>query len=231
MANNEDTGTRLRCIRRPFDRHLLNSYLGSQTNLCLLLCIDAYAFLIGINFYVLSSPSLSDISPIFYPLFGDSPTALALAALSVATLIPLAGTSLDTQPSNTVVEIIHTLAFVWLLKSGLWTIVALNLRLDLYFGFSATLLWEYWGIMLTHALFILQASTIPYYAKTNTIALVSALVLLLLNDLYDYGFGMFPPLRYDPGLILATLSVFITLSVVGIASWIFDRHTPAQSGE
>jgi len=216
------SGLRAR-LRRPFPEEWVQYYLGNPASLGWLLVADAAAFLVGISFYVHSDPSLRDLSALAYPLFGDSPAALALAILSVASLLPHLGRPLDDAPSNRLLALVHTLAFVWLVKYGVWTAIALNLRPDLYVGFTPTLLWEYWGILLTHLFFLLQAAVIPYYGRTSREALLTALVLLLLNDAFDYGLGLYPPLRYEAGPLLAGITVALSLCVVWYASWVFDR--------
>ena len=171
-----------------------------------------------------SDPSLGDLSSLAYPLFGDSPTALALATLSVATLLPNLGRRVTDAPSNRLLALLHTLAFVWLVKYGLWTAIALNLRPDLYVGFTPALLWEYWGILITHLFFLLHAAVIPYYGETTREALAAALVFLLLNDAFDYGLGLYPPLRYEAGPLLAGITVSLSFAVIAYAAWAFDRH-------
>ncbi|WP_394354499.1 DUF1405 domain-containing protein [Halobellus ruber] len=220
MADAADLRARL---RRPFPKRWVQYYLGNPASLGWLLVADAAAFLVGISFYVHSDPSLRDLSALAYPLFGDSPTALALAALSVATLLPHLGRSLDEVPSNRLLALVHTLAFVWLVKYGVWTAIALNLRPGLYVGFTPTLLWEYWGILLTHLFFLLHAAVIPYYGRTSRGALAAALLLLLLNDAFDYGLGLYPPLRYEAGPLLAGITVVLSFLTVGYAYWVFDR--------
>ncbi len=220
MVETSDLRARL---RRPLPDRWVRYYLGNPASLGWLLVADAAAFLVGVSFYVHSDPSLRELSALAYPLFGDSPTALALAALSVATLLPHLGRPLSEVPSNRLLSLLHTFAFVWLVKYGVWTAVALNLRPDLYVGFTPTLLWEYWGILLTHLFFLLQAAAIPYYGRTSREALVAALVLLLLNDVFDYGLGLYPPLRYEAGPLLAGITVALSVLVVAYASWVFDR--------
>ncbi|RLM57656.1 DUF1405 domain-containing protein [Halobellus sp. Atlit-31R] len=217
-----DGGWRAR-LRRPFPESWVQYYLGNGASLGWLLVVDGAAFLLGVSFYVHSEPSLADLSSLLYPLFGDSPTALALATLSIATLLPNLGRRLADAPSNRLLTVLHTLAFVWLVKYGLWTAVALNLRPDLYVGFTPALLWEYWGILITHLFFLLQAAAIPYYGRTSREALAAALALLLLNDVFDYGFGFYPPLRYEAGPLLAGITVALSFLVVGYAAWVFDR--------
>jgi len=226
QADNDGTdrsGWRAR-LRRPFPERWVQYYLGNGASLGWLLVVDGAAFLLGVSFYVHSDPSLRELSSLAYPLFGDSPTALALATLSVATLLPNLGRDLADAPSNRLLALVHTLAFVWLVKYGLWTGIALNLRPDLYVGFTPDLLWEYWGILITHLFFLVHAAAIPYYGKTTREALLAALLLLLVNDAFDYGLGLYPPLRYDAGALLAAITVALSFVVVGYAAWAFDRH-------
>ncbi|MFD1598322.1 DUF1405 domain-containing protein [Halobellus rarus] len=211
-------------LRRPFPERWVQYYLGNGASLGWLLVVDGAAFLLGVSFYVHSDPSLGDLSSLAYPLFGDSPTALALATLSVATLLPNLGRRVTDAPSNRLLALLHTLAFVWLAKYGLWTAIALNLRPDLYVGFTPTLLWEYWGILITHLFFLLHAAVIPYYGETTREALAAALVFLLLNDAFDYGLGLYPPLRYEAGPLLAGITVSLSFAVIAYAAWAFDRH-------
>ena len=212
-------------LGRPFPERWVQYYLGNPASLGWLLLADAAAFLVGVSFYVHSEPSLRELGALAYPLFGDSPTALALATLSIATLLPRLGEPVGDAPSNPLLTLVHTLAFVWLVKYGLWTAIALNLRPDLYIGFTPALLWEYWGILLTHLFFLLHAAVIPYYGRTSRAALVAALALLLLNDAFDYGLGLYPPLRYDAGAVLAGITVVLSFVVVGYANWVFERET------
>lgn len=216
--------------RRPIPERWVQYYLGNGPSLAWLLLVNGAAFLVGVSFYVHSEPSLRDVSSLLYPLFGDSPTALALATLSLATLLPHVGRRVTDAPSNYPLAVLHTLAFVWLVKYGVWTAVALNLRPDLYFGFTPDLLWDYWGIMLTHLFFLAEAALIPYYGKTTRGALALALALALVNDLYDYGFGFYPPLKYEAGLLLAAITVALSVLSVALASWLFDRHGGAPEG-
>lgn len=198
-------------------------YLGSAPTLSLLLLANALAFLVGVSFYVHSDPSLADVPTFLYPLFGDSPAALALVTLSLATLLPHLGGRVADAPNNRPLAYLHTLAFVWLVKYGLWTVVALNLRPDLYFGFSGAALWDYWGIVLTHAGFVAEAYLVPHYGRTTRGALAFALLALLANDLYDYGFGFHPPLRYEPGVLLPTITVGLSVFSVWLAARSFRR--------
>jgi uncharacterized membrane protein YpjA len=201
----------------------VQEYLGNGPSLVTFLALNASAFLVGVSFYVHSDPSLADLPTFLYPLFGDSPTALALATLSIATLLSNLGRPVSDAPVNRPLAYLHTLAFVWLVKYGLWTALALNLRPDLYVGFSAAALWNYWGIMFTHLGFVVEAFLIPHYGRTTRGALGFALVALLVNDVFDYGFGYYPPLRYEPGMVLVVATVSLSFLSVGLAARVFGR--------
>jgi uncharacterized membrane protein YpjA len=201
----------------------VQEYLGNGPSLVTFLALNASAFLVGVSFYVHSDPSLADLPTFLYPLFGDSPTALALVTLSMATLLPNLGRPVRDAPVNRPLAYLHTLAFVWLVKYGLWTGVALSLRPDLYVGFSGAALWDYWGITLTHLGFVLEAFLIPHYGRTTRGALAFALVALLVNDVFDYGFGYHPPLRYEPGIVLVVVTLGLSVFSVVVAARVFDR--------
>jgi uncharacterized membrane protein YpjA len=201
----------------------VQEYLGNGPSLVTFLALNASAFLVGVSFYVHSDPSLADLPTFLYPLFGDSPTALALVTLSMATLLPNLGRPVGDAPVNRPLAYLHTLAFVWLVKYGLWTGVALSLRPDLYVGFSGAALWDYWGITLTHLGFVLEAFLIPHYGRTTRGALAFALVALLVNDVFDYGFGYHPPLRYEPGIVLVVVTLGLSVFSVVVAARVFDR--------
>jgi uncharacterized membrane protein YpjA len=201
----------------------VQEYLGNGPSLVAFLALNASAFLVGVSFYVHADPSFAAVPTFLYPLFGDSPTALALATLSVATLLPNLGRPVREAPVNRPLAYLHTLAFVWLVKYGLWTAVALNLRPELYVGFSAAALWDYWGIMFTHLGFVLEAFLIPHYGRTTRGALAFALVALLVNDVFDYGFGYYPPLRYEPGVVLVAATVALSVLSVALAARVLDR--------
>jgi uncharacterized membrane protein YpjA len=208
----------------PFDGgRYAEYYLGNAPSLSTLLVANGVAFLVGVSFYVHADPSLAALPAYLYPLFGDSPTALALATLSLATLLPNLGRPVRDAPTNVPLAYLHTFAFVWLVKYGLWTVVALNLHPEQYLGFAGAALWDYWGIVLTHLLFVVEALVIPYYGRTTDRALKVALAALLLNDVFDYALGYHPPLRYDPGIPLVLATLLLSLGAVAAAHRLFDR--------
>ncbi|MFB6233621.1 MAG: DUF1405 domain-containing protein [Haloarculaceae archaeon] len=195
----------------PIPRALARSYLLVGSNLVALLSINGLALLVGVRFYV---AEMVAVPTALWPLFADSPAAIFLAMLSLATLLPAVGARFEAVPANRAMAYLHTLAFVWLVKMGLWTAVALNLGFDQYFPAP----WDYFGIILTHFAFLAEASLFPHFAKTTRGALGLALGLALANDAVDYWLGYHPPLRYDPGLALPAASVALSVLAVALAA-------------
>ena len=200
--------------RGPLPREYARYYLENPPSLVWLVVVNAVGILVGVRYYVETMP---DVATFLWPLYADSPTALFLVTLSLVTLWPVLGDSLDDVPTNLPLAYLHTIALVWLLKMGIWTVVALNLGFSAYFP----ALWAYFGIVVTHVGFVAEGALVPHYARTTPGALATALVLALANDVLDYGFGYYPPLRYEPGpaLVVATVALSV-LSVAVAARWL-----------
>ncbi|MDL5362692.1 DUF1405 domain-containing protein [Halalkalicoccus sp. NIPERK01] len=197
-------------------------YLENAPSLVWLLGVNVLAMLVGVRFYVETMPA---VPTFLWPFYLDSPAALFLATLSLVTLLGNLGNPLDEVPQNRALAYLHTLAFVWLVKYGLWTFLALNLGFSAYFPD----LYDYWFIVLTHLAFVLEAYLIPHYGRTTRGALGLALAVLLANDVLDYVLGYHPPLRYDPGLVLALATVGLSFVSVWLAARAFDRLEPAPA--
>ncbi len=197
-------------------------YLENAPSLLWLLLVNVLAMLVGVRFYV---ETMSAVPTFLWPLYADSPAALLLATASLVTLLANLGHPLDDASHNRALAHLHTLAFAWLVKYGLWTFLALNLGFSAYFPD----LYDYWFIVVTHLAFVLEAYLIPHYGRTTRGALVAALAVLLVNDLFDYGFGYHPPLRYEPGLVLPIATVGLSVLSVWLASRAFDRLEPASA--
>jgi len=215
-------------LRRPLPERYAEAYLSDGPSLVALLVVTSTAFLVGVRFYVETMPA---VPTLLWPLYSDSPTAIALVTLSLASLLPNLDRRLRDGPINRPLSYLHTLAFVWLVKYGLWTAVALNLRPGLYFGFNAGALYDYWFIIGTHLLFVLLAFAIPHYGRTTRGALGLSLSLLLVNDLIDYGLGLHPPLRYEPGGLLPAITVVLSVGVVALAAWQFASLTDEKDNQ
>lgn len=218
---------------RPLRDTVAEEVLGDAWSIGWLLGVWVVAFLVGVRFYVETLPA---IPTMLWPLYADSPVAAALAALSLATLLPFVGgpsrRPVTAIPNNRSLAYLHTFAFVWLVKYGAWPALALNRHPELYLG-AAGSLWDYWGIVVTHLLFVLFALLIPAYGRTTRGALVTALVLLLGNDVVDYWVGYHPPLRYEPGLALPAATILLSFFAVGLAAKSFrrlDRESGAGNG-
>lgn len=194
-------------------------YLENAPSLLWLLLFNVAAILVGVRFYVETLPA---VSTFLWPLYADSPVAVFLMTASLVTLLSNLGNPLEEAPQNRVLAYVHTLAFVWLVKFGLWTIVALNVGVSAYYPD----VWGYWGIIITHLAFVVEAYLVPHYGRTTRGALLFALALALSNDLVDYGFGLHPPLRYEPQFALAVASVGLSLLAVVLAHRAFERLDP-----
>ncbi len=202
--------------RGPLPRRYARYYLENTPSLVWLIVVNVVAMLVGVRYYVETMP---DVSTFLWPLYADSPAALFLMTLSLVTLVPFLGRSLDDVPVSVPLAYLHTIALVWLVKMGLWTFVALNLGFDAYFPAP----WAYFGIIVTHLGFVAEGLLVPHYARTTRGALATALVVALANDVVDYGFGYFPPLRYEPGLALVAASVGLSVGAVAIAWYLLPR--------
>lgn len=200
-------------------------YLENAPSLLWLIGANLVAVLVGVRFYVEHMP---DVPTFVWPVYLDSPVAVLLMALSLTTLLPFLGHDVREATTHRALAYLHTLAFVWLVKMGLWTVLALNVGFSAYYP----ALWAYFGIILTHLLFVLQAYLIPHYGRTTRGALLFALAIALLHDLVDYGFGYHPPLEFDPGLTMPVASVLLSVLAVGLAARAFDRgdHGTGSSG-
>lgn len=219
-------------------------YLRTPWTLSLLLVGNAVAFLVGVRYYL---DTMGGFPTYSWPLYGDSPTAVALATLVLATALPALSTDFwgveRPNVDGSLVErvpgplaALSTLAVVWLVETGVWTLVALNVPLvrpdlpvDLYVGFDGDSLWAYWGILVTHAAFLAEAALIARLGRSSRRLLGGALALAFLNDLFDYGHLVgvgpagHPPVRYDPGVPLATASVATSLLAVWVAGRLLPR--------
>lgn len=185
-------------------------YLERAPSLVWLLGANLLAVLVGTRYYVETMP---EVHTFLWPLYLDSAVAVGLMALSLCTLLPFIGDPIARVPTNRAVAYLHTIAFVWLVKFGLWTIAVLLVGWSAYFP----AVWGFFGIILTHLLFVGEAYLIPHYGRTTPGALATALGLALLNDLVDYGFGVHPPLQYDPGPAVPLISISLSLVAVALA--------------
>ncbi|WP_158055727.1 DUF1405 domain-containing protein [Halorussus halophilus] len=203
-------------------RRFVRQYLERGPGLAWLLAVNVLAMLVGLRFYVETMP---DVPTYLWPLYADSPAALFLVTLSLVTLLPNLGRSVSESPRNRPLAYLHTFAFAWLVKYGVWTAVALNLGFSQYFGlpWEPDALWAYWFIIVTHLGFVVEAGALPSFGATTRGALATALGALLVNDAVDYVWGYHPPLRYDPGLVLPAATVALSILSVVAASRAFDR--------
>ncbi len=208
-------------VRRQVRNALAEELLGTTRSLAAVLALTALMFLIGVDYY---APTLGDVPTLLWPLYADSAVAVALGALSLATLLPTVGGGgrLAEVPTNRALAYLHTLSFVWLVQFGLWPVVSLNLAFEAYV--TAPDAWVYyWGVLGTHLCFVGLALLFPAFGRTTRGALAVALALGVANVVVDYGFGYHPPLLYDPGPVLAGATLGIAVGSVWLADRSFRR--------
>lgn len=205
-------------VRRfnPIPRRYAREYLEAAPTLVWLVVGTLAIAVIGLRWYV--DRGLAGVSTFLWPLFADSPAATLLGSLAFATFLPSLGRPIEEWPVNRPLAYLHTLAFVWLVETGLWTFVALNLGFGAYFPDP----FAYFGVVGSHLAFVAAAYLLSHAACTTRGALAFALGCALVNDLADYGFGLHPPLRYDPGVGLAIASVLTSLLAVALAALAFE---------
>ena len=217
-------------VRRRVRDALAEELLGTTPSLVAVLVLTAFMFLIGVDYY---APTLSTVPTLLWPLYADSAVAVALGALSLATLLPTVGSGgrVGDAPTNRTLAYLHTLSFVWLVQFGLWPVVSLNLAFEAYV--TAPDAWiYYWGVLGSHLCFVGLALLFPAFGRTTRGALTLALALGVLNVVVDYGLGHHPPLLYEPGVPLATATLGIAVGSVWLANRSFrrlDGDTPDDS--
>ncbi|MFB6206708.1 MAG: DUF1405 domain-containing protein [Haloglomus sp.] len=201
----------------PVPPRYAREYLEAAAPLSWLVAGNLAIAVIGLRWYV--DRGLASVSTFAWPLFADSPAATVLGAIAFATLLPLLGRPLEAMPDNRPLAYLHTLAFVWLVETGLWTVTALNVGFAAYFPEPLA----YFGVIASHLAFVAEAYLLPHAVRTTRGALAFALTCALANDVLDYAFGLNPPLRYDPGIGLAVASVGTSVLAVALAALAFER--------
>ena len=207
-------------------------YLENAPSLVWLIGANLVAVLVGVRFYV---DEMAAVETFLWPFYLDSPMAVLLMALSLTTLLPFIGTDIRNATTNRVLVYLHTVTFVWLVYTGLWTVGALVIGIETYLSdpAGAFALFGFFGIVITHLLFVIEAFLIPHYGRTSRGALIVAAGLLGSNLLIDYGFGFHPPLEYDPGLAVPAMSVVVALLSLVLARRAlepFEHYDQNQSG-
>ncbi|ESS12644.1 MAG: putative membrane protein [uncultured archaeon A07HR60] len=207
-------------VRRRVRDVIAEELFGDSWSLSVLLGINVIGVLVSVEYYVETMP---DVPTLLWVFYADSAVAIALVTVALATLLPTveSASGVTDSPVNRPLAYLHTVAFVWLVKYGLWPLAALNLRPAAYIS-AAGKLW-YWGVLSSHLLFVGLALVLPSVGRTTRGALAVALSLVLVNDVVSYGLGYHPPLGYEPGLVLPGITVGLSLLSVGVASRSFRR--------
>ncbi len=195
--------------------------LGTPRSLAIVFGFTAFMFAVGVGYY---APTAGDVPVWLWPLYADSAVGVALGGLVLASVVPTvrAGESVVDAPTSRPLAYLHTVAFVWLVQFGLWPLVSLNLAVGAYLAAPDALVY-YWGVIGTHLCFVGLALLFPAFGRTTRGALATALALVGLNAVVDYGFGYHPPLLYEPGPVLAGATLAIGIGAVWLAARSFRR--------
>ena len=148
--------------------------LSHRTFLWLLLIVNAAGTVYG---YIWYGAQLSRTEPLYYIFVPDSPTASLFFCIAIIGW--LRGTNY---------RFIEVLAFITLIKYGLWADV-MNM---LTWYERGTLSAQGWMLVASHFAMALQA--VLYIPKYNFgfIAVIAAAIWTLHNDVIDYVFGQMP---------------------------------------
>jgi uncharacterized membrane protein YpjA len=206
-------------MRSPVPTGVARRYLGTATGRVLVLLANALAVAVGVEFYL---PQLRTTPLHLWVLVADSPLALILFCASLLTLVGAGGPG--GYPDTPFLRALNTLAFVSMVKYGLWTAVTLNLFFPYYYPAP----WAYFGILGTHLVMAWEAFLLPHYARTDPRSLALALGWLLANDLADYGFGLHPRLQAPAVGPLPAITVALSGGAVLLAARWLDEDRPRR---
>ena len=215
-------------VRRRIRAVVAEELLGTPRSLAVVLAFTGFMFAVGVGYY---APTAGEVPVWVWPLYADSAVAVALGGFVLLRLVPVVRSSgrLTTDaPVSRPLAYLHTLAFVWLVQFGLWPLISLNLAFEAYVAAPDAWIY-YWGVLGTHLCFVGLAMLFPAFGRTTRGALVTALALVLVNVVIDYGFGYHPPLLYEPGWPLAGATLALGVGAVLLAARSFDRLDEVDS--
>lgn len=223
-SGSSQTLDRLRdsAVRRRVRAAVAEELLGTPRSLAVVLAFTGFMLVVGVGYY---APTADTVPRWLWPLYADSAVAVALGGIVLISIVPTvrAGEGLSGDaPISRPLAYLHTLAFVWLVQFGLWPLVSLNLAFGEYVAAPDAWIY-YWGVLGTHLCFVGLALLFPAFGRTTRGALVTALALVIVNVVVDYGFGYHPPLLYEPGSLLAGATLVLGVGSVWLAGRSFRR--------
>ena len=175
----------------------LGKLLNNKNFLLLLILTNSIGFLFGIYYYwhqLIETPFFIWIFVI------DSPLPVLCYAV-ICSLIYL---------NKKLPRIITYLTIVGLIKYGIWTILALILNFDYFFGINAML---YSVIAISHFGMILEGLSLMPRLNIKARDFFVVLSFFLLNDFFDYFLGTLPSVPSIYVIILEFASVVMSISL------------------
>lgn len=186
--------------------------MKSKTFLWLLLYINIIGSVYGYYWY---QWQLAITKPIFYIFVPDSPTASLF--FSIALLGWIMG-----KPF----KLIEALAFVTLLKYGLWAVV-MNLLTLFQTG---SIGWVGWMLVVSHFAMAVQAVLYWELYRFQFIHLMLAAIWTLHNDVIDYVFNQMPIyhdlMKYSNEIGYFTF--WLSIACISLAYWNLKKRTKEQ---
>lgn len=122
------------------------------------------------------------------PFVPDSPTSsLFFTAAIFYLLFPYKSASKIATAGRVIVE---ALAVVWSIKYGVWAVAMIIAGA----AQGDVLNWSHYMLIVSHLGMAFEALLYFRFMKAGTAALTAALAFLLLNDMIDYTYGIYPGL-------------------------------------
>ncbi|MFB6162078.1 MAG: DUF1405 domain-containing protein [Halococcoides sp.] len=192
-------------------------YLDQPVALAGLLLANAVAFLVGLQYYAASFDAHHFLT---WWLFADSPAALAVGTVALATRIDRAGDGLDRQMGR-LAAMVHTNAVVALVYTGIWTAIVVGWGFPTYEPTAGLFL------IVTHLGFVVEAALLAHVGSTDRLALATATVFMGVSLGFDYLLGNHPPIPYAAGQVPLIGAVLVAPLALGVAWWWLPPRTQA----
>ncbi|OQP05908.1 hypothetical protein B1690_10565 [Geobacillus sp. 46C-IIa] len=185
----------------------LYAIFASRPVIWLLLLVNAAGTVYGYYWY---RYQLAETPPLFLPFVPDSPTA------SLFFLIVLGAWLLGRSA-----PLFEALAFVTLVKYGIWAVV-MNV---LVWRATGTLDWAGWLLVVSHGAMAVEGVLYAPLYRFRSVHLALAAVWTLHNDVIDYVFGMMP--RYhmlaDYADQIGYFTFWLSIASIAVAYWLGVR--------
>lgn len=174
--------------------------------LIFLLVCNAIGTIYGYDWY---SGQLYITSSYFVPFVPDSPTASLFLTIAIALLL-----------LNKSSSIIEALAFVTLIKYGVWAVI-MNL---IMFVIDGEVTINRLMLLISHGIMALQAFYFYPRFKITILGFVISLIWVFLNDYMDYAKMQFPYYKFIASHVIEIGVLSICLSIISLFLYLFLKQ-------